>query len=48
MSTLSEDLDKYFRETPLEQIMKEWAEFEKYDKVGIPVDDFIKIQKNGE
>lgn len=35
-----EELDRYFRETPKEKIMEDWAKFEKYDQVGPTIDNF--------
>jgi len=46
MGNLLEDLKKYYTETSEEQIKKDWAKSEKYDQVGITVDDFIKINKS--
>ena len=40
-----QELEKYFKETPREQILKEWEETEEFDKVGITVDDFLKMQE---
>tara|TARA_B100001105_G_C22219792_1_gene369139 strand:+ start:188 stop:430 length:243 start_codon:yes stop_codon:yes gene_type:complete len=45
MSTLLEDLKRYFRETPREKIMSDWAKSEKFDNVGPPVDEFIEFSK---
>ena len=42
MSTLLEDLRKYFKETPEEKIKNDWANSEKYDDVGPSVDKFIE------
>lgn len=41
MNNILEDLKKYFQDTPQEQIMKEWAETEKYDKVGPSIEEFL-------
>jgi hypothetical protein len=46
MSTLLEDLKKYFSETPQEEIISDWAKSEKYDEVGPPVDQFIEFSKS--
>jgi hypothetical protein len=45
MSTLLEDLRKYFSETPQEKIKSDWAKSEKYDEVGPPVDEYIEFSK---
>lgn len=45
MSTLLEDLKKYFKETPQEKIISDWAKSEKYDEVGPPINEFIEISK---
>ena len=45
MSNILEDLEKYFQETPQEQIMKDWAESEKYDHIGPSVEEFMKNTK---
>ena len=42
MNNLLEDLKKYFRDTPDEQIQKDWSESEKYDEIGPSVEEFIK------
>ena len=36
-----EDLIKYFKETPREQILKDWEESKELDKIGIPVLEYI-------
>ena len=36
-----EELIKYFKETPREQILKDWEESKEYDKIGIPVLEYI-------
>jgi len=45
MSTLLEDLRKYFEETPQEKIASDWAKSEKYDDVGPSVDEFIETSR---
>lgn len=45
MSTLLEDLTRYFSETPREKIKSDWAKSEKYDSVGPPIDEFIEFSK---
>ncbi|UWY29371.1 hypothetical protein N4T20_05400 [Flavobacterium sp. TR2] len=45
MSTLLEDLKKYFKETPKEQIKSDWAKSEKYDEIGPAVDEFIEYSR---
>jgi len=47
MSDIVDALKKYFAETPREQIMEDWAKSEKYDNVGIPVNDFLAAQEEG-
>jgi len=36
-----EDLIKYFKETPREQILKDWEDSKELDKIGIPVLEYI-------
>lgn len=45
MSTLLEDLRKYFKETPQQKIASDWAKSEKYDDVGPSVDEFIESSR---
>lgn len=45
MSTLLEDLRKYFLETPSEKVKSDWVKSEKFDEVGPPVDEFIEVSK---
>lgn len=45
MSTLLENLKKYFAETPREQVERDWAESRKFDKVGVTVKEFIENSK---
>lgn len=41
MNTVLENLKLYFQNNSREQIEKDWAESEKYDKVGPSVDEFL-------
>ena len=41
MSTILENLKLYFQNNSREQIDKDWAESERYDKVGSTIDEFI-------
>ena len=36
-----EELIKYFKETPREQILKDWDESKHFDKVGISALEYI-------
>ena len=45
MSTFLEDFKRYLEETPREQIEADWRATEKFDSVGIPVDQFIEYNK---
>ncbi|TDD78408.1 hypothetical protein [Flavobacterium caseinilyticum] len=45
MNNILEDLKKYFQDTPQEQIMKDWAETEKFDKVGPSIEEFLTKTK---
>ena len=45
MNTILEELKNYFRNTPQEQILKDWAETEKYDQVGPTIYEFKVTQK---
>ena len=42
---LLEELKRYLETTPREQVLKDWAKSEKYDKVGPTVDEFMRMQK---
>lgn len=41
MSTVLESLKLYFQNNSRNQIEKDWAESEKYDKIGPTIDEFI-------
>ncbi len=41
MSTVLENLKLYFQNNSREQIENDWAESEKYDKVGPTIDEFM-------
>lgn len=41
MSTILESLKLYFQSNSKEQIEKDWAESEKYDKIGPKIDEFL-------
>lgn len=41
MKNVLEELKAYFATTPQEQIDADWASVEKFDQVGIPVNDFL-------
>jgi hypothetical protein len=43
--TLTEQLKEYFKNTPQEQIEKDWKETEKYDQTGITIEDYQKEVK---
>lgn len=45
MSNMLEDLKKYFRNTPSEQIMKDWAETQSSDNIGPTVEEFLQKTK---
>tara|TARA_R110002050_G_scaffold138980_2_gene262941 strand:- start:107 stop:298 length:192 start_codon:yes stop_codon:yes gene_type:complete len=38
-------LKSYFQDNSREQIEKDWAEYEKYDKIGLKVDESIEQSK---
>lgn len=42
MSTILEDLKRYFRETPQEKIISDWAKSKEFDKIGPPIYEFIE------
>mgnify|MGYP003598912969 CR=1 FL=1 len=42
MSDFLEELKDYFKNTPREQIESDWKKHEKWDEVGITVDDLLK------
>ena len=39
---LLQGLDEYFRNTPKEQLDKDWEELKKYNEIGPDVDEYIK------
>jgi len=41
MSTILENLKLYFQNNSREQIDKDWAESEKYDKVGLTIEELM-------
>ena len=45
MNNILEDLKKYFRETPREKVVKDWADTEKFDEVGPKIEDFFEVSK---
>lgn len=45
-NNILQDLKDYFKNTPREQIEKDWAETEKYDKVGPTVSEFLEVTKS--
>jgi hypothetical protein len=45
MSTILESLKLYFQSNSSEQIEKDWAESEKYDKIGPKIEDFLHQSK---
>ncbi|WP_339740632.1 hypothetical protein [uncultured Sunxiuqinia sp.] len=45
MSTILDSLKSYFQDNSREQIEKDWAEYEKYDKIGLKVDESIEQSK---
>lgn len=42
MKNVLEELKNYLNNTPNQQVLKDWESTEKYDEVGIPVDDFLQ------
>lgn len=45
MNTIFEKLKLYFQNTSEQQIIKDWAETEKYDSIGLKIDDFLHQSK---
>lgn len=45
MKTILESLKAYFAENTAEKIERDWAESEKYDKVGPTVNEFFSQSK---
>jgi hypothetical protein len=41
--TLTEILKDYFAKTPLAQVKKDWEESQEFDKVGPPLDEYMKF-----
>ena len=39
---LLQGLEEYFRNTPKEQLDKDWEELKKYNEIGPDVDEYIK------
>ena len=44
--TFVDELEDYFKNTPKEQIQKDWNESAEFDKVGPTVSEFIKVSKD--
>lgn len=42
-----QQLEKYFKETSKEQVIKDWEETRSYNNVGMKVDDFWDLQSDG-
>lgn len=42
---LLQKLEEYFRNTPKEQLDKDWEELKKYNEIGPDVDEYIKSVK---
>lgn len=42
MSNILEGMRKYFESTSREQVLADWAKYEKYSQIGPPVRDFIR------
>lgn len=38
-------LEEYFRNTPKEQLDKDWEELKKYNEIGPDIDEFLKSAK---
>ena len=47
MSNFYKDLVKYFKETPREKVLEDWAKSESLDNIGPSMDDFIQSLKQG-
>lgn len=41
MGNLVENLEKYFNETPLEQVIKDWEATAKFENVGPTLEEFM-------
>lgn len=41
-----QNLDKYFKNTPKEDIKNVWDSLKEYDSIGVTFDDYLKIIKN--
>lgn len=46
MNIILEDLKEYFKNTPKEQIEKDWAKYGHLDKIGPSVDEFLANQQD--
>lgn len=44
--TLSESLEKYFNETPQEQLDKDWEEIKHWNDIGSDAQEYIEFCKN--
>ncbi len=42
MSSLLENLKRYFETTPREEVLKDWEKSKDYDSVGITVSDLLR------
>ena len=45
MNNFFEDLKKYFETTPREEVLKDWAESEEFDKIGLTFKEFSEISQ---
>ncbi|RZJ69803.1 hypothetical protein [Flavobacterium sp.] len=45
MDAILEELKKYFRDTPQDQIQRDWAETEKFKTVGPTVHEYMNATK---
>lgn len=42
---LLQKLEEYFRNTPKEQLDKDWEELKKYNEIGPDIDEYLKSAK---
>jgi len=42
MENFTEELEKYFKETPREKVLDDWEKSNEWDKVGPTVEEFIQ------
>jgi hypothetical protein len=45
MKDFTKDLEKYFKETSKEQLLKDWEKSKEFDRIGPTVDEYLKAKE---